>query len=438
MKKLFKTFIFVLPFVLFSCANNPKEDNAKDSFNNFKAIHNFSTYKGIGVGTSNFYVNRKGRSIYSDDDLKLIGQKEDGSIEIITFDDETGIEHAQTYHLSCYTDRASFIFLGFSEYKVSVIESDNLYSHTINYLLDKKNGNLYSLEFEDSMFDIGPEYEGKVLVGTKINGIQGMYFCSIENEMLKIELIADYDTIPVQSYSIRLKSNVDRYGNFFINESSAVQYIVTKNGKIKKVSNDLYLCINGIYYNSFDSSNITHWIDENGNYITASYIPNTFISKMLPTEYLLGSTSNDLVCYKWEDIYDWTTEKQMIAIGKITFENSSKLNYTYSLDSSSYENKYKETYISYCFNNTGKVIFISDDLSVVTILNVTTGEYKDIISLSDVLRIKSTTKDKYDNIVISYVDNDLNTINYYIDTDGNYSTSFKEPEYIVKYISPIN
>ena len=272
MKKI-QFFIFCIGIVFLSSCANPASENSESSNAKLTAIHNFSSYKGIGVGTPNVSGNSSARTIYSDDDLKLIGQKGDGSIEVITFDDESGAEQKQTYHLSCYTNRNSFIFMGFSDYKTTRIESDALYNHTINYILDKKTGKLYSLDFNSSMFDIGPEFDGKIIIGATINNIEGMYFFSIQDNLLKIELIADYETIPVNSYSIRLYTQVDRYGNFFTNENEMRRYIITKSGRIKNVPYDFNLCVNGIFYNAYDSDHITHWIDENGECVTATYIP---------------------------------------------------------------------------------------------------------------------------------------------------------------------
>lgn len=439
MKKLPIYGMFLILISIMSCAN-PHDESTGNQVKEYTAIHNFASYNAIGVGIPNIINNRSVRSFYSDEGLKLIGQKRDGTIEVVSFDDVSGAEQKQTYHLSCYTNRDSFIFLGFSDYKKSIVESDHLYSHTINYILDKQTGKLYIPEFENSMFGIGPESEGKVLCGAKINGIYGMYYFSIENELLKIELIADYNTIPIEYSGLSSSIDVDRYGNILLGS-----LLITKVGKIKKVPTALYLCINGVYYNSSDSSTISHWIDGNGEYVSAEYIPETFVSSMnrpaIYTEgqspYLLNSTSEDLEIYRWDSDYDWTNQIEFLTIGKVSFTDDSKFRYNYEIVASR-PHIYKNICPSYYFNKKGKILYISEDLSIVTFLDVMSGVYTDIISLNDVLRVKSIEKDKYDNVVISYVDNELRIINYYIDVDGNYSTTFKEPEYMIKYLAPIN
>lgn len=430
---LFPIILGINSIFLFSCSNAAESNNTHQA--QLIAIHNFNLYKGIGLGAIVDNNSQTSRSLYSD---------------------ENGEVQKQLYHLVCYTNRKSFIFLGFSKYNQKSVETDELFAKNVNYVLDKNTGKLYTLDFEENEiwgtdFSIGPESDGCILCHTRLNGVYGTFFLTIEDELLKLELIVPEEAISFVSYTVK-QAIPDRFGNFLISDNNNGKYIINSFGKVKKVSTDLQLCINGIFYNSFNTNEITHWVNENGEYVSADYIPEIFISSMDnpaiytegQTSYLFNGTEEDLEIYRWDSYTDGTEEteygtqaKEMLAIGKVSFSDDSKFRYTYEIVASQPQ-KYKNTYVSYWFNKTGKVLYISDDLSVVTFLDVMSGEYTDVLSLDNVLRVKSTENDKFGNIVISYVDNELNTINLYIDYAGNYSTTFKQPEFIIKYISPIN
>lgn len=457
MNKLLSIFISILVVGLFSCSDNSDDKIESENIKRLSAVHNFTKYKAIGAGVPSG-ASRSVRTAETSG-ARLVGQNENGTIEVVTFDDESGAEKNQTYYLSQFTATDNFCFMGFSEYSSTNIESKSLYTHGINYMLDKRTGKMYPIEFENS-FDIGAESNGKVICGTTVDKKKGIYFYSVENNLLKIELIVDYDTLPIEGYVLRQKCIVDRYENAIIGgESKGNQiayYIVCgKSGKVKKINSDLNPNINGIFYDSYTESEISSELDENGDLIPVSFRPDVFIRYDQDTKLIRGNGFGHCVFdtkitddefYFWDTYTDGTeyTEKsgyQPIyygAIAKITFTDSEHIKYKYEY-AATFPSRYKGVdYPEYYFDSVGKVLYISDDLSVITFLDVMKNEYTDVLSLDNVMRVKSVEKDEYGNVVITYIDNNLNTVNYYIDTDGNYSTSFTKPEFIVKYISPIN
>lgn len=414
--------IFLILTILVSCSE-PETTPV------LSAIHNYSSYKAIGAGVSS--NDTSSRSV-GNSEGKLLGQKEDGTIEVITFDDENGVEQKQTYYLSSFTATENFCFLGYSQYSSNYIDDHWFYSSYINYLLDKRNGKLYLLNKENGFSDnlnIGAEANEKVLCFTRIDNKDGLYFLSVVNNLLKVELIVDYDTIPfIGAYG----SISDRLGNIGID-----RYLITKNGKLKLISEEFELNTNGYFYNRSIEGPWDKTIDENGQFSPADFCPTTWLGKFNEDEYVLNTKHDDSSFYYWFYDYDWDTDTQYSTINKLTWLDEEHINYSVSCYRK-FPHIYKGVYITYYFNSVGKVLYIADDLSIITFYDAINEEYQDVLSLDNVIRIKGHYKDKFGNVVITYVDNDLNTINLYIDTDGNYSTSFTPPEYIIKYLSPIN
>lgn len=431
----------------FVACSDDDNDSTASTAKQFSAIHNFTKYTAIGAGMPTS-ASRSARAADSSG-VKLIGQNSDGTIEILSFDDETGAERQQTYYLSRYTATDSFVFMGFSEYSATHIETGSLYSHVINYLLDKHTGKMYQIDVEDS-FDIGGESNGIAICATKIDGKKGVYSYSVEDNLLKVSLIVDYDTIPIDGYELR-QGETDRYGNMILKDISGFGYteiyiFAARGKKIKKIASRLALNINGIFYDSYTPKEITAYLNEDGDLVSADFVPDVFVSYYQKDGLInrngyghcvFDSKITDDEFFFWNSIYDWNERVDYGSIGKVNFKDSDHIQYNYE-DVSIFPKKYKNVdYPTYYFDSIGKVLYISDDLSVITSLDVMKNEYTDVLSLDNVLRMKSTEKDEYDNVVITYIDNDLNTVNYYIDTDGNCSTTLKKPDFIVKYISPI-
>ena len=197
--------ILALFTVLFIGCKNELTTNSS-GIPNLKGIKDFAKYKKIGAGSYSS-VARSARaadgSIIIDpkEGVKLIGELEDGSLELIKFIDEDGVTKEQSWYLTYIYLDSNYAFISFSETKGTslqtgrdLLSSVNNYKSDDRYILDLKDGNLYSTEIFDfdyigcSSYDINGNAITYVF-GT-LNNTKGTYTLStvVDNEINKLEI----------------------------------------------------------------------------------------------------------------------------------------------------------------------------------------------------------------------------------------------------------
>ena len=272
-----KNKIFLLLFTLFfSVFFSCKESVSSSNMPNLKSVKDFQKYTAIGAGTFN-QSSRTVRSIDNSilieaaDGTKLVGELQDGSLELVTFTDIEGNITEQTWNLSVFHIDSNFAFLGFTQNTVTSIKSDTLNSDDANYVLDLKDGNLYSVDvftFIRIGADSLDEEENPItIVRGILNDIEGVYFFSISDSKLKIELKYSVDVFNVAAMnkSDRYKNIVDSEGfHFFVKGKYITDFSQAYQVRLNKYNNIFYI------WNYDDNTAITnpaYKIDENGQIV---------------------------------------------------------------------------------------------------------------------------------------------------------------------------
>jgi hypothetical protein len=251
------------------------------------SVRDWANYKSFGIGS----IGISNRTTTSDSGFNLVGFKEDGSIEVLAYDDESGNRVKKTLYVVAFVDYDRFAFVVFSQDPQStVLTNEDLhyivalggeyFGNADTYLIDKHTGNLYLLDDRVGTFQVTEGNAWEITENfyamdyTAYTGTVGLKKFKIDsNDQLVIETLPGWE-----KYSDIM---MDRFQNTYY-KYNEVSYILTNNGQLNTVPIDggkgLHLGLNGIMYygnsTGMDPSEETiQAYNELGNLTISSFVP---------------------------------------------------------------------------------------------------------------------------------------------------------------------
>ena len=437
---LFLTICLILP-----CALSLTACDGNTPFNLANSmIKNFANYKSIAAAYVN--TNNNGAVGYAStndeqDEIKLIGIKQNNDLEVVKFNDN-GEEKEQTWHLRDMLTLGRFTFVNYTQDKDYIFNSwdnkDNTgsraYSFTsnpssISYIIDTKNGKVYPTddvkEKLSSGIETNPVYghmgytENEVFVLNSLVNDIIIYKICIENENLVVKEIINNDHLDFCDRGML----VDKYGNVFLKASQNLSenkynYIILNSGSIKIIDNlSLQQDITGVVYRGGNKYNADG--EEVFRAEEEFFLPNT---------YKLIYQDQDIKYYLKDGPADLTAgppELNYSSLAKVTWDSVNNY-YTFELtELSNYSSEYACTPTKLYFLKTQSIFYY--DLVNKTYNNV----------ISDY--IFSSIKLSYNNsVVFTGIDTYLQKVTGIINDDGTLDINITDNGFEVIYVKPIN
>ncbi len=419
-------------------------------------IVNFNSYVALGVGNVSNHKNKsKNLELYasaaSEDGLfnfsddgggYLLGLREDGEIEEITFTDTPNgkTKKEQNKHITAFALFKNFTLIELGPKTEKFIEHEDYFRVSSNsrktYAIDNKTGKIYkisgnvdvygfyinskpdfnfrdfgyyALECEDCIYLKGFTEE---VIDHNARSIYSIYRMSLENGELKLEEIVNTDVFPV------LPIFADKFGNLYTKIQSG-GYMIFTNGQIKTTECELYLSTNRMVYTDDNRR-----VNANGELEETSFTSqdkfryfdrDRFLKKIGNEEYYLG-TGKEM--WAWESSVERT-------ITHLTWINDEE--YTC-----------EEVWLGYIAN----LIITKDRLyyfkeNTIYYLNIEspTGEFEEI-QLDYI--INYIEPDNLGNILFRAIKmDDRKIITGIIYSDGSIDTTITERNYTIYYIKPL-
>ncbi len=428
--------VVVATAVILAVCLHPKQNYDK------LVVKNFDSYTQICAGYVNESLSSKSTNTMSLSTVsaasnnksvsKLIGLKEDGTYEPITFVNKNNKDVKQSLYLWGFQTYNNFTFLRFG-----TVSTDNISSTYDNcsgdgYILSNKTGKIYkdtkdiiAMRPQESVNAVyaQPRYQRKII---KIYE---------QNEQLIIEEVFNMDDLDAFSSFF-----VDRYGNIF---SENKRYIIKTNKTIEQLNVDrskMYRGMNEIIYCG------DKWFNENGELVDASFVPSNRINFNPNTRinaneesHLLKRSGNAYYYYDNDDRYyvkaipdenDITGFTQQFVgdrIFKVTFTDEIQ----YTIEEIPLESYVKKTE-RYVFAN-DKLYFITS--TEIYYLDIETGKKT---TISSNYLFNEMWSDNMGNVCFSALDNNMNKINGVINPDDSTSVTVTPSKYEIIYITPLN
>lgn len=282
-KHLSVILIFFLLLLLISCDGSIFGPNVLGSINNWESFTSF------GVGSSEI----RSRGSRSESGYRLIGFKEDGSVEPLAFKSQSGGTVKSKLYLVAFLDydRYAFIVLDQSPHHEVLTNQTLNYIHALGgdyfgdmatYLIDKKTGKLYQINHKVDVFLVSErnawETNGVFYAVNYHSEWNNTYpdpglraFSITENGQLKIQTFLHNEDFS--------EPWADRFGNILYKSHNSY-YVLSKDNRIKLITSQehqLYRGFNGILYFSETTpdspSADVKYINENGDLTSAEYVP---------------------------------------------------------------------------------------------------------------------------------------------------------------------
>lgn len=401
MKKLFLIVLSVMLLTFMGC--NPITSNGND-FDNLVRIKNFDKYTALGVGNKN--TARSARSLTTDylTSCGLFGQNPDGTYELLIFEDEQGHEVTQSYYIKNFADYEPFIFLSFSQEECNLSSDFGMGDYT--YCVNKTDGKMYN---------IGDRFDYLNLIGTSQynayvrTGENKLCRFSFENELLKIEEVFDYSSVPLK-IDIEVVDKFGTYANncFYINKDDEEITRFSEGVKLNLGFNDR------IYIGN-------NWFD-NGELVAAEFVPTIFGYDLYSEAYKNGYNKiaqYDNVCLYFRNNY----------ICRVVFQSEDE----YKIGSyfPCYYFVVNENYITSIDINLFNEVVNENETNIVK---------RDFYN-RDIVEIYKISSFSHDKNTFSGIDENWNKIEGYIDSEGNIVTDMTEYEnesIKITFISALN
>lgn len=276
-------FIFISLILLNSCDGHI----FLQSDSTLSSVRNWANYKSFGIGS----IGIGNRTTTSDSGFNLVGFKENGSIEVLSYDDESGNRVKKTLYVVAFVDYDRFAFAVFSQDPQStVLTNEDLhyivalggeyFGNADTYLIDKHTGNLYLLDDRVGTFQVTEGNAWEIAENfyamdyTAYTGTVGLKKFKIDsNGQLVIETLPGWE-----KYS---EIMMDRYQNTYY-KFNGVTYVLSSNGRLSVVpvenGKGLHLGFNGIMYfgnsTGMDTSQATiKEYDYSGNLVNSTFVP---------------------------------------------------------------------------------------------------------------------------------------------------------------------
>lgn len=338
MKKLFLIISAALLLLLTGC--NPMTSG--NGFDKLVKIKNFEKYTGLGVGNKN--TARSARSLTTDylTSCGLFGQNPDGTYELLIFEDEQGHEVDQSYYLKNFCDNETFIFISFTEEDKGFSTEFGMGDYT--YCVNKADGKMYNIGDKFVRLNLlgTSQYNAYVRLLTETE--YKLFRLSFENELLKIEEVFDFYSVP---FEVKVEV-VDKFGTYANN----VFYINKDDTEITRFSENVNVSLG--YNDRIYIGN--NWFD-NGELVPAEFVPsylefNSYKKTWNDNNRLIHSYGNVNVYYKPYDIYTIVTfDGESYTTEDIAHLQYAVNNYLFYID---YINQ-KENLVKYDFYNKEEV-----------------------------------------------------------------------------------
>ena len=411
-------------------------------------IANLSSYSNIGVAT----INRTNSSVVSnaqnnskllsvnanfvyaqqDNHYKtcLVGIGDENEIEEITFQKQNMKIKSQLNILS-FNQTKRYIIITYTDNKVTKIYDTQFWNgeRCRTYILDKETNLVFKF---DSFENFGVGMYGYGIMGSDcgdyfvIDASSSYYKVGVVNEELKIQEIFKRYTIP-NGATISL---CDKYGNCIIQRDNNMGFYVLNNqGKLTYLNQTLDVCSGmqhpGTTYRAIDGSiyNGNYVLNENGEFVEASYIPKRYI---LPSESLVYSTETAdyyFLAMEFDSSrnYMWFYPKTLIKVQKNNNEYIFE-EIPFNVNDKGFQSG--ESF--YSFENDRDIIKT----------NILTGEQKTITVENNII-ISSISVHEYNQIQFVGINEYLQTVKGIIYDDETVSFNYEEPDFVMFCIQPL-
>lgn len=414
-------------------------------------VANLSSYSDIGVATvnntyssvaSNTQINSKyllmnTNFTYAQPDNHhktcLVGVGDDNEIEEICFQKHHSKINSKLNIIS-FNQTKRYVIITYTDKEVTKIYDTQFWNgkRYRTYILDKETNLVFKFDcfvnFGVGMYGYGIMGSdcGDYFIITASNNGCSYYKVGIVNKELKIQEIFNQYTIP-DGAEIRL---CDKYGNCIIQRYNNMGfYILNKQGKLIYLNQTLDLCGGiihpGTTYRAVDGCiyNGNYVLNETGEFVVASYIPNRYI---LPSESLVYSTETADYYFLANEFdsstnYMWFYKKTLIKVKKNNDE--------YSFEEIPF-NVNKKGFQS------GDAFYSFENDTDIIKTNILTGEQK-TITIENNIMISSISVHDYNQIQFVGVNEYLQTVKGIIFDDGTVSFDYEEPNFITFFIKPL-
>ena len=479
--------IFILSFLcLFVSCNNVDDNNEQNSNNNEQnsnnneqnsnnssdkknlSIKDFTSIRAIGVGyfNDNSSENRSvsnNRSMVSSKgessmETKLISVTEDGTVQIVTFVDENGEIITQNNNISDFISMKYFSIFKFTENKITKLGCFGSYYNNNDpiYVLHNSTGKIYELsdfyKFAPSGFT--RTNDNRVIEYTLDETENSIYFYGQRNTDEESDYMYIYKFLVMDNSEAELTSLLDlakfknwgsgivtdKYGNLFswswgVEDKACVglNYCITTNKILKKLSDNCYKAINDLVYDS--NNNV---MNSDGEFISSSFIPpnnfyignGTFICSggKRQRDFIILTNENDNYFYLAQPDYI-NTQFDYNTIYKISY-NGDEFSYEEIHLDISLENGFNQ--YSFVVANERIYFLLNEELFYI---DIKTG-LKTVISSSYFFNTIYT--DNLGNVCFSALDEKMNNIIGKIQSDNSIDLTISENEYTVIKLSAIN
>lgn len=438
MKKKILSFVLAICLIIPCCVVLASCSNKQQNYNKL-SVKDWNSYSQICAGyvsksldSGNEAISNK-TVVYADSNSdktpKLIGLKDDGSYQPITFIDDNNSDVKQNLYLCGFQTFSNFTFLRYDTTCPTKIS--NYYNNCSGdgYALSNKTGKIYKLEYDINIYTSGVWDESLDAVFALNQQDKKIVKLYEQNEQLVIKEIFNMSSLT----GFGSTYFVDKYGNIF---SGNKKYIIKTNNRMELLSEsglDLYKGINGIVYCE------NKCFDNSGELVDASFVPSNRYNFTIGSQCcrqrnnnLLKSSANTYYYYENGDAYYETNGTNFVGdrIFKVIF--TSEVEYSIKeILLEDYEHTSDNPDISVFAND--KLYFISSN--EVYYLNIESGAKTTINSSYLFNKIWSDNKG---NVCFSAIDSSLNSISGIIKSDDTTDITTTTTNFDIKYILPLN
>ena len=432
-------------------------------------VANFDEYTAIGSGYVAEEQVYNSNMAYADSNngrnkKHMIGVRKDGKVEKIKISDKEGDKVVeQTWNLTSMLSFNNFTVLEYS--KDSTYSSygdpeyfadyDNPWSSYKTFIMDNRTGKFYSISeigsnyyyFNRALYNFDASesenciYFSSFGVNSYYDSGVALYRAYVENEVLKIEKVFDYNLFnDVNKQEVM----VDKYDNVYVVDSvygtwfsdsttihylQKIRFLITKTGNIKPIGEECFRSINGIVY----TKDKTKQFDANGEMVDNSFLGcdenierELLVKKIGNVEYYYGcNLENDNFRAVQGRSYRADIICKITWIDAVVFEFEEIKIDDYNSDTRFDQIQYVVTQDKIYFSNDDKIFSIE----------ITTGN-KEVLTSDYIFNTIET--DNLGNVIFTAVGNQMTTVNGIIDNEGNISVITKKPEYEVYYIKALD
>lgn len=374
-----------------------------------------------------------------------MGFKEDGSIELLSFDNASGNKVKTKFYVVVFLDYERFAFTVLSrESYHEVLTNDKInYVHALGadyfanmdtYLIDKTTGKFYYLDEKVGVFQVYNPIAWEVnetFYAMDYLGWGGNTPASVGLKSFKIN---NYKQLVIETH---LKGETftepwaDRYGNIYYKNNNST-YVLSKNNRLNLVPSDnnkqLQIGFNGIMYFEeylgMDHSHTTsQYYDEEGTLSDTNFVP----QGLYKTDYIIRTQLP--ILHFSEDTFYWYNDY----IYWVHFTNTDKTQY----ELFSYPSESKES-----ITVGGDYLFWLDNTVIQTLhLSTKDAGTLPIKNGEDTVFVEKLIGGGDGKVYFSGKDQSLSKIEGSINTDLSYtfkSSPYTNDQSSIIYISPIN